>query len=379
MDSKADLKKRNRKKILSVVRKGEEISKRDLQKLTGLSWSTVSLLTSELIEEGFFSISGKQNLGVGRCPEMLTMNSQRHLFIGVDVNMADIRIITADMSAKILSKKVFENVTTYDDAMTKINATIDSMMTFYGKENIVAISFAAQGYVDIQNGVSSCIYDIDNWRNVPLRQIFEEKYHLPVTVVHDTFAVMAAESEFGSTAKLSANVMLLYYAKKVGISAAFCIDGSIYLGHSGISGEIGQMLVPSFKDAAPIVLEQHVTESNILREFLADHPDSGVKSYAELAELAKAGEQEAAMAFQRLGKRIGTAVASCVNILDPETLLLSGIDGEESDLYRDALFQMLEEHCQNIEKIKVIVSKRNEDFVALGAAITAIQRYCEEL
>ena len=165
MDSKADLKIRNKKKILASVRENGEISKRDLQRILGLSWSTVSQLTSELTDEKYLCVSGKRNMGVGRCPEMLTVNPKSHLIIGVDVNIAFIRIAIGDLTAKIISKKSFPLVRTYDEVMEKIIFTIDSMMTFYGKENIAALAFAAQGYVDINTGTSTCIYDIENWRS----------------------------------------------------------------------------------------------------------------------------------------------------------------------------------------------------------------------
>ena len=95
MDSKAALKRRNKKKILSSVRENKEISKRDLQRISNLSWSTVSMLTTELIDEKYLSVCGKQNLGVGRCPEMVSVNKKSHLIIGVDINTWAVKICDA--------------------------------------------------------------------------------------------------------------------------------------------------------------------------------------------------------------------------------------------------------------------------------------------
>ena len=61
MDSKANLKKTNRSKILHAIREYGQISKRKLQEVTGLSWSTISMLTAELIDEGFLCVLSKQN------------------------------------------------------------------------------------------------------------------------------------------------------------------------------------------------------------------------------------------------------------------------------------------------------------------------------
>ena len=120
MDSKTSLKKRNRKKILSTVIKFEEISKRDLQAKTGLSWRTVSMLTSELIEEGYLAVSDKQNTNVGRRPETLKINSKTNLFIGVDVNASDIKVIVTDMSVRILFKRVYKGLNTRDSVIAAL-------------------------------------------------------------------------------------------------------------------------------------------------------------------------------------------------------------------------------------------------------------------
>lgn len=376
MDSKADLKIRNKKKILASVRENGEISKRDLQRILGLSWSTVSQLTSELTDEKYLCVSGKRNMGVGRCPEMLTVNPKSHLIIGVDVNIAFIRIAIGDLTAKIISKKSFPLVRTYDDVMEKIIFTIDSMMAFYGKENIAALAFAAQGYVDINTGTSTCIYDIENWRNVPLKQIFEEKYGLPVTVVHDNFAVMKAESVLGNTVKNSSNAMLVYYSKNIGVNASFLMNGEIYLGYNGASGEVGLSLVPSFKNSEPVILERCVTEDNILSEFIEDHPESGVNTFEELIEKAKSGEEEPLNAFKLFGKRLGAAVSNCINVLNPEIVVLAGIDSEYSYLYKKELLSVIRKYSGSASR-KIILSKNNDDFTVIGAILTAIQKYCE--
>ena len=121
MDSKADLKIRNKKKILASVRENGEISKRDLQRI--LRFKLEHGFTAYLgidRSERCLCVSGKRNMGVGRCPEMLTVNPKSHLIIGVDVNMAFIRIAIGDLTAKIISKKSFPLVRTYDEVMERV-------------------------------------------------------------------------------------------------------------------------------------------------------------------------------------------------------------------------------------------------------------------
>lgn len=378
MDSKAALKLRNKKKILSSVRENKEISKRDLQRISNLSWSTVSMLTTELIDEKYLSVCGKQNLGVGRCPEMLSVNKKSHLIIGVDINMAFVCVAIADLSGELLSKKSFPHVKTYDEVMTHVTSTIDAMMRFYGRDNIAALAFSIQGHVDINSGVSTCIYDIENWRDVPVKQIFEEKYSLPVTVIHDTFAVMKAESVLGNTVKNSSNALLIFYSERIGISASFMTNGEIYIGYNGTSGEIGLMLVPSFKSGDPVVLEKHITGGGILSEFRNDNPESGINTLEELVSAAENGNESAAEAFAVTGKRIGVAVSNCVNMLNPQVVVIKGIDGVYSRNFKEELLSAVDRYSKNSNS-KIIISGNNEDLTVIGAVLTAVQQILDKI
>ncbi len=199
---------------------------------------------------------------------------------------------------------------------------------------------------------------------------------MPVTVVHDNFAVMKAESVLGNTVKNSSNAMLVYYSKNIGINASCLMNGEIYLGYNGASGEVGLSLVPSFKNSEPVILERCVTEDNILSEFIEDHPESGVNTFEELIEKAKSGEEEPLNAFKLFGKRLGAAVSNCINVLNPEIVVLAGIDSEYSYLYKKELLSVIRKYSGSASR-KIILSKNNDDFTVIGAILTAIQKYCE--
>ena len=375
MDSKTSLKKRNRKKILSTVIKFEEISKRDLQAKTGLSWSTVSMLTSELIEEGYLAVSDKQNTNVGRRPETLKINSKTNLFIGVDVNASDIKVIVTDMSVRILFKRVYKGLNTRDSVIAALYASIDGIIKSYGKEKISAIAFSVQGSVDMESGVSDDIYYIDGWHKVPVRQIFEERYGLPVIVMHDSFCIIKAESVLGCEAsRMSDNIVLVYYNSKTGIVAPAVQDGKIYMGTRGNAGEIGKMLVPAFKDGNLVPLEGVVIEQRMTEEYVRDF-GAKADSFEQLAAAAFAGESGALEVFDRFVKRVGMAILNCYNMYDPELLVLGGMKGKYSSLYRDKLVDFLNKYTY--ENFKIEFLENDEDYAVTGAVLVAIESKIE--
>lgn len=377
MDSKTSLKKRNRKKILSTVIKFEEISKRDLQAKTGLSWSTVSMLTSELIEEGYLAVSDKQNTNVGRRPETLNINSKTNLFIGVDVNASDIKVIVTDMSVRILFKRVYKGLNTRDSVIAVLYASIDGIIKSYGKEKISAIAFSVQGSVDMESGVSDDIYFIDGWHKFPVRQIFEERYGLPVIVMHDSFCVIKAESVLGcETSRMSDNIVLVYYNSKIGIVAPALLDGKIYTGTHGNAGEIGKMLVPTFKNADVVPLEVVIIEQRMTEEYIRDF-GAEAESFEQLAEAAAAGESGALEIFDRFVIRMGMAVLNCLNMYDPEVLVLGGMKGKYSSLYRDKLIDFVNKHIYR--KVKIELLENDEDYAVIGAILMAVDRKIEEI
>ena len=111
-------------------------------------------------------------------------------------------------------------------------------------------------------------------------------------------------------------------------------------------------------------------------EFIEDHPESGVNTFEDLIEKAKSGEEEPLNAFKLFGKRLGAAVSNCINVLNPEIVVLAGIDSEYSYLYKKELLSIIRKYSGSASR-KIILSKNNDDFTVIGAILTAIQKYCE--
>src|SRR6266511_4097236 len=143
---------------------------------------------------------------------------------------------------------------------------------------------------------------------------------LPLTV--DNEANLAALGELHASPPGSGN--FLYVSGEIGIGAGIVLDGALYRGARGWSGELGHVAVrpdgPRCRCGAQGCLEQYAGQETILRA--ARLVDGTVQS---LAERAATGDSAALAALASAADALGVAVAGVVNLLDVDTVLLGGV------------------------------------------------------
>ena len=92
----------NIRTLLAAIKANGPVAKRELQKLTGLSWGAVSSLTGLLCEHGYIVSAGKQVTSVGRKPSELDINGDDHYIVGVDLNLSGLCGVITDMKGRII-------------------------------------------------------------------------------------------------------------------------------------------------------------------------------------------------------------------------------------------------------------------------------------
>ena len=104
---------------------------------------------------------------------------------------------------------------------------------------IKAIGASAGGPLDYRSGVVSPLH-MPEWRNVPLKQIFEDQFQTRFFVDVDTNAAALAEYRFGG----HKSDRLLYLTLSTGVGGGFIIDGAIYRGVNHSHPEAGHQAIP---------------------------------------------------------------------------------------------------------------------------------------
>ena len=201
--------------------------------------------------------------------------------------------------------------------------------------------------------------------------------NLPVTLTNDANAAAYAEYTIGA----GRNSRSLFYALiGNGIGGALIIDGRPWFGVSGFAGEFGYMAV----DAEGDVLESVASAPNIVRrtrERLARDSTSSLSKLAlnrnftaaDIAHEAREGDDFALLMIERTGRYIGVAIASVINLLNIERIVLGGAVMDAGNLILDPIIREAKRRSFQpcFDATQITLATLGNDAVALGAGLLA--------
>lgn len=384
----------NLRTLLASIKEHGPISKRDLQKLTGLSWGAVSSLTGLLHEHQYVVYSGKQVTNVGRKPSELDINGNDHYIVGIDLNLSGICGVVTDMKGRIIREWLRLLASRdYDCVMETLLSLLDEILyTAFPQKQILGIGLAVQGFVDVEKGVSRYFPHVKNWKDVPLKKLLEERYGFPTLLMHDPNCIMIAERAFGSSLMhVSKNAALVRMDNSIGMSLLF--DGQLYLGATGQSGEFGHIPVnrdgPLCTCGSRGCLEEYASGNGLVRRFVemvnqgrstsVDPELVNGLGYKAVGDAALAGDQLCLDLFRQMGEYLGLALSTLFNILNPELVVLYGDMTVYRSLFYDVARKHLEEHLYTEIPSKLEFSVLGRNAAAQGVALVVSEKIVEQL
>lgn len=181
---------------------------------------------------------------------------------------------------------------------------------------------------------------------------------------------------------------MFYVTIGTGIGGAIILDGKLWFGASGFAGEFGHITI----DAEGVecicgntgCLETVASAPNIVRRanerLYRDNTSSLSKlalnrdfTAADIAREAKQGDDFALLMIERTGKYIGAAVASVINLLNIERIIMGGGVMEAGDLILNAIIREAGRRSFQpcFEATQIAAAVLGSDAVPIGAAMLA--------
>lgn len=222
--------------------------------------------------------------------------------------------------------------------------------------------------------------------DVPVRDIIAERLGLPVFVDNDANCALRTEHRAGAAA--GARTALLYTIG-TGIGGAVLVDGRIVRGAGGGAGELGHMVVDLHGPRCPCgnvgCLEALASGTALGREgerAAREQPGSRLGealatgreiSGMLVTELAHDGCTAAREVVERVGGRLGVGVASMVNALNPEVVVVGGGVIAAGDLLLDPVREVVRTTAlrPSRDEVRVVPARFGEESGMLGAALLA--------
>jgi glucokinase len=284
--------------------------------------------------------------------------------IGVDLGGTNIKSGIVQMpSGRVIVKRLLPTQTFLgkDIIIANIKKSINGLMEYAEKRGmeIDSIGLGCPGTVDVPTGkIMGMIPNLPQLKNTNIKEELRKEFHPPIYVDNDANLMGLAEHRFGA-ARGFQNCLFLTIG--TGIGGGIILNGKIFRGSKFAGAEFGHTsikydgrkcrcgnvgCVESYA-AAPAIGER--TKRLLRKEkssLLVKWVKGDLKKLTNklIFEAFKKGDNLAAQVVEEVSVYLGTAIASAVNLLNPEVVVIGGGVGQAGKKF--------------IEKIEYQVKKR---------------------
>lgn len=387
-ESKSTLLKKN---ILNYFVVNGNATIQELAKIVGLSVPTVTKAVGELLNMGYVNEYGKQETGEGRHPVLYGLNPDSGYFVGVEIKEGVVNIGLANFRGDMIDMD--------EDHPCRIDNTMESMKELCGvvsefidrsgvnKEKLINVLFCIGGRVNSASGYSHTLY---NFTEEPLTDLFTELLGYPTSIENDTRAFAYAEYMNGV---VHGEKDVLVINASMGLGLGIIINGNLYTGRSGFSGEIGHMHMFNNEQLCHCgkkgCLETEASGRALMRtvkqriaagesSFLTQNGNADF-TINDVIDAIVNEDPLCLDVIEHIGHVIGETVANLINVFNPELVVIGGLLARTGDFMLQAVKSTMRKYSLNLvnKDTRVALAKLNERGGVVGACLLARKKVLE--
>jgi len=382
------IREKNARTVLRLMRDLQPISRLHLAKHSRMSIATVTRIVSDLLENGIVQEIGPADTERGRKPVLLKINEQGRLVVGVRLDTRTTLIGLVDLAGNVLAKEEIETQSENGPRLTfqRIKAVIDRLLDqrHARPEKVLGYGFTLPGLVRKESSFVDVSVAL-GWEPCSFKPILQEVFGKDKVSIDGLSETLAQEEYYFGWPELRQpgnSVMFMFVGE--GVSAILMIDGKLFRGHSGDSGDIGH--IPALQ-GGPLCrcgnrgcLEALVSKPAILARLraLTDYLNGGQggggqresELLAELLQGKMADPRLAALAGDIAGE-LAWGILVGINCYDPATVV---VGGEVFQAGGQALIDAVRSHLnkwllhEQRRRVVILPARLNANAGIVGAA-----------
>ncbi|TAE12698.1 MAG: ROK family protein [Bacteroidetes bacterium] len=376
-----------KKTIITQLDAYGNITIADLATDLNVSTPKITSLINELIQDNILQDNGKLNSTGGRRANSYGLVANACFFLGVDVKKYYVNIGLLDFSKNLVELK--EKIPyTLANTPEALNQLIDIIAGFISDLNInadtiIGIGVNLSGRINNNSGYS---YSFFHFHEEPLSTTLEKAVGIPTFIENDSRSM--AYGEF-CNGVVSTEKNVLFVNLDHGTGMGILIDGQVYYGKSGFSGEFGH--IPFYTNEIICscgkkgCLETEVSGNALLRRFkekiaagsVCNHvPATANMDDLRIETLIEAAKNEDPLLVEiltEMGEKLGKALAVLINLFNPELVIIGGMLSETGDFLRLPARTALNKYSLNLvnNDTQFKLSKLGELAGVYGACLIA--------
>jgi glucokinase len=315
------------------------------------------------------------------------------LTLGIDLGGSKILTAIVNPRGEILSSD--ESITPATKGReTVIQSILDSTHRVLKKASVAiseicAIGVGAAGISNPEIGILFTSPNLPGLRNVPLRDIMQERLGKKTFLINDANAAALGEFYFGAARGVR---NFIYITLSTGIGGGIVIDGKIYTGAIGAAGEVGHMTIDdngpicncgnrgcweTLASGTALAREaKHRIKEGIRTSILKYADDDIEKVTAQVVHnAAKQGDSLAKELIAQTGYYVGVGLVNLINILSPELIVIGGGLSNIGDMLLKPAFKTARERAYKevFQAVRFASAELGRNSGVLGAAAFALQ------
>ncbi|HKC27601.1 MAG TPA: ROK family transcriptional regulator [Jatrophihabitans sp.] len=352
------------------------LTRAELTQRLGVSRSTVGALVADLTQLGLVDelvpIGGAR---VGRPSHVVGPHSTGPIVFAVDIDVAHVTVAAVGLGGAVLGREAVPCEPEHSSPEAVVQLVIDTLPRLRDASApgaaMVGVGVSVPGTVDRHTGHIGFAPNLD-WHDAPFGARLAELLPTGVTIAvgNDADLAVLAEHSRGGARGIDDVVFLL---GRVGIGAGIIANGRPLRGHDGYAGELGHNVVdetgPECHCGKRGCVETYIGEGALLRLAGRPQPPSDEATAAVFAD-ARRGDSSALRAVRCVAQSLGRAIASLVNTLNPECVVLGGYLSDLLDIARPEVVQALREYALGApgRTVQLVHPAFGADAALLGAA-----------
>jgi predicted NBD/HSP70 family sugar kinase len=302
----------------------------DVIRGTDLSRATVSKLVGELQAQGLVDERPAPVAEAGRAgrpPTLLALNPGIGTVGGVDFDHRSVGVAIADLSGALIAE-TRQDLDVDNEAERALGLAVQGLHTLLARaklprDRLVGVGAAISAPIRRDDGSLAGGGILPSWGSISVKPELERRLGVPVHVGNDANLGALAEVRAGSARGADNAVFLMLSG---GVGGGLVLDGSLFTGHSGMTGELGH--VPVDPDGALCrcgnrgCLETIAGAQRLLDQVRAVHGAGMTLEGA--ADLAAEGDELCRRLFMEAGVAAGRVAGGVCNVINPELVIVGG-------------------------------------------------------
>ncbi len=392
------VRKVNKSIVLNMIRLHAPISRAQVANLTGLNRGTVSNIVNVLINEGLVYEDEQKGSGIGRPAISLGLRPDGGAVIGVEIGVDFIAILLTNFVAETLWETRLQTDASQSQTniISQAEQLIDQAIFLANEQRLrpLGIGLGLPGLVNVQQGNLIMAPNL-HWENVPLRLMWNQRFHLPIYIENEANLAALGEYYFGVARNVD---NFIYLSAGIGLGGGIVMGGKLFRGGHGYAGEIGHIQRDPAGEQCGCgrigCWETQVGPRAVLhrvKKELRDQSDplllnacSGEVdnlTFKMVVQFALEGNILCRQAIEEVAVYLGMGIVDMIHVFDPELVLIGGAFIQAKDILQPIIEKtILSNLIQSYTNgLRIAFSEHGPNDCVLGAVAIVLDDILREM